>query len=932
MSIKKTLSLVLLVCLLLPSMVLQPVPVSAQTPTPPPSVARLLDTLTPEERVGQLFLVTFNGTDTSAESQISDLITNHHIGGVVLQAENGNFVPAPDTINQLQIMINDLQRTEWEATLAAGFDSQTGQQARKAYIPLFVGISQNGDGYPGDQILNGLTPLPSAMAVGATWRPDLAQQIGAIQGQELSALGINLLFGPSLDVVETPNPNVVSDIVTRSFGGDPFWVGEMGLAYIDGLHTGSDGHMLVVAKHFPGRGGSDRPLEEEVATVRKSLEQLKQIELAPFMAVTGDAPDPLSVTDALLVSHIRYLGFQGNIRATTRPISFDQSALAQILDIPQFATWREEGGIMISDDLSSRAVRNFYAPGTETFSPRLVARDAFFAGNDLLYLGNISSNETADTYSTILSVLDFFAQRYREDPAFAFQVDAALERILVKKNHIFERFLLSDVTVPENGQVQVEPSSQVILEVARRSATLISPGTQELAEVIPSPPGIRDRLVFITDTASYSQCAECPVQPALAVDALKNAVLRLYGLASGGQVSEARLSSFTFDDLNLLLEGGEVPQIERAIASAGWVVLALTNADRGQPELVSRFLSGRQDLLREKHTILFSFTAPYFLDATDISNLTAYFGLYSKQPAFIDAAARLLYQEITPLGYSPVSIPGTGYDMIEVTTPNPEQVIRLALEPPTSVPETPEVTPGTTLTPQPTAVPLYRIGDSITVHTGEIIDHNNNIVPDGTVVRFSMLLSGEGRGIIQQADAVTTAGVAQASFGLETPGLIEIHAISEPATLSEVIQMDVSSGQASAVTVIAPVQSETPIPTSTPADIEEEKDRFISPDGFPRFSGWIISMLLLVGSIGLLYWVVGRMVSLTWGVRWALCAALGGLIGFNYLALGLPGSLNWTSTGGILTVLILTFVGELFGMFLAWIWMLGSNGSGSQSN
>ncbi len=931
MSAKKLLSLILLICVLFAPMVMPPVPASAQTPTPPPSVARLLDTLTPEERVGQLFLVTFYGTDTSDESQISDLIINHHIGGVVLRADNGNIVPAPETLSQLQNMVNALQRLEWEATLSAGFDPQTGQQARKAYIPLFVGISQNGDGYPGDQILHGLTPLPSAMALGATWRPNLAQEIGIIQGEELSSLGINLLFGPSLDVLETPNPNVRGNIVTSSFGGDPFWVGEMGRAYIHGLHTGSDSHMLVVAKHFPGRGGSDRPLEEEVATVRKSLEQLKQIELAPFMAVTGDAPDPLSVTDALLVSHIRYLGFQGNIRATTRPISFDQSALAQILDIPQFTVWREGGGIMISDDLSSRAVRNFYAPGTEIFSPHLVARDAFFAGNDLLYLGNFASDEGGDAYSTVLNVLDFFAQRYREDPAFALQVDAALERVLVKKSQVFERFLLSDVIVPEDGLDPGENSSQSILEVARRSATLISPGIQELTDVLPSPPSIRDRLVFITDTASYSQCAGCPVQSAMVVDALEKAILRLYGSAPGGQVSEARLSSFSFDDLNQMMAGDEDTQIERLLGSANWVVLSLTNADRGQPELISRFLSGRQDLLREKRIILFSFTAPYYLDATDISNLTAYLGLYSKQPAFIDAAARLLFQEITPLGNSPVSIPGTGYDMIEVTTPNPEQVITLILEPPVSDVEAPTGTPGTTLTPQPTAVPLYRIGDSITVHTGAIIDHNNNIVPDGTVVRFSMLLSGEGGGILQQVDGVTRAGVAQASFGLENPGLVEIRAVSEPAILSEVIQMDVSSGEASAITVIAPSQQETPLPTQTPEEIPVE-DPFISPDGFPRFSGWMIAMLLLVGSIGLLYWVVGRLVSLTWGIRWALCAALGGLLGFNYLALGLPGFATWTTSSGILSVLILTFAGELFGMLLAWLWMLRSSESDSQSN
>jgi beta-N-acetylhexosaminidase len=103
-----------------------------------------------------------------------------------------------------------------------------------------------------------------------------------------------------------------------------------------------------------------------------------------------------------------------------------------------------------------------------------------------------------------------------------------------------------------------------------------------------------------------------------------------------------------------------------------------------------RFLSERQDLLREKRIILFSFTAPYHFDATDISKLSAYYALYSKQPAFVDVAARLLYQELTPLGFSPVTIPGTGYDLIEVTSPNPDQVIPLSLDrPPGATPASP---------------------------------------------------------------------------------------------------------------------------------------------------------------------------------------------------------------------------------------------------
>jgi beta-N-acetylhexosaminidase len=60
------------------------------------------------------------------------------------------------------------------------------------------------------------------MALGATWDPNLAEKVGKIKGFELSALGINMLFGPSLDILENPNPEGLGDMETRTFGGDPF--------------------------------------------------------------------------------------------------------------------------------------------------------------------------------------------------------------------------------------------------------------------------------------------------------------------------------------------------------------------------------------------------------------------------------------------------------------------------------------------------------------------------------------------------------------------------------------------------------------------------------------------------------------------------------------------------------------------------------------
>ena len=901
--------------------------VRAQGEAPPEEVLRILESLTPEERVGQLFLVTFTGTDTGAESSIYDLITNYHVGGVVLLAENDNFNATPNTVSGTHQLISNLQKVEWDATDSPIPDFITGKFPQRAYIPLFVGIEQEGGGSPYDQIFNGLTAMPSAMAIGATWRPELAEQMGAIQGEELATLGINLYMGPSLDVLDTPNPAARSNIGTRSFGGDPYWVGEMGRAFISGLHTGSDGRMLVVAKHFPGLGSSDRPADEEVATVRKSLEQLKQIELAPFFAVTGKAPNELSTTDGLLVSHIRLQGLQGNIRATTRPVSFDQSALSEIMALQELSDWRNNGGLIISDNLGSQAVRGFYAPSNEGFSAEIVARDAFLAGNDMLYLGNIVSSNVEDTYETTIDVLNFFAQRYREDQAFAAQVNEAVTRILTRKLGLFESFQLSNVLTPINALSNIGQSQQQVYEVARRASTLISPNAQELTSIFPSPPALRDRIIFITDTVEYNQCSDCPKGTSLPLNALQNAVVRLYGPTAGDLVSEARLTSYTFDDLSALLDGVPLDTMVTNINRSNWIVLALSGSGQGQPELVSRFLSERQDLLRDKRVVLFSFTAPYYLDTTDISKLSVYFGLYSSQPAFIDVAARLLYQELTPLGYSPVSIPGTGYDLIDVTRPDPDQIITLSLDVPPDSDITPTPSPDglatptsiPTIEPEPTSIPLLRIGDTINIRTSTIYDYNGHIVPDGTVVRFTMFLSGEGGGISQQVDQTTVRGMARASFALEKPGLIEIRASSDPANTSNTIQLDVSSGQAAAVTVIAPNPTETLEPTPIPPTPVDENE-FVTPEGFPRFSSWTLAIMFIGFSTLLAYWAASLMRSQEWGLRWGLCVLLGGLIGYNVIAFGIFGSTEVLLTSGLGGVLGMSAVGEIVGMGIAWLW------------
>ncbi len=885
----------------------------------------LLDTLTPEERVGQLFLVTFPGPEAAISSEtgskIYDLIVNYHIGGVILTAANDNFVGSDQTLLIAQSLTDQLQRDEYTASQTPQINPITNETFTPAYIPLLIGVSQDGDGSPYDQILSGMTPLPSQMALGATWSMDLSKQVGSVLGQELSGLGFNLLLGPSLDVLEVPTSDSGGNLGVRTFGGDPFWVGALGQAYVSGVHQGSSGKIVVAAKHFPGFGGSDRLPEEEVATVLSSLEQLKQIDLAPFFAVTGNAPDTTSTVDALVVSHIRYQGFQGNIRATTRPVSFDPQAFSQLISLPEFDTWRQAGGVMISDNLGSRAVRRFYDPSGQTFNGPLVARDAFLAGNDLLYLDNFLSSGDTDVFESYIRTLAFFAQKYREDPAFAQRVDQSVLRILKLKYKIYNNIFSVSSTLPSQAALNsIGASTRVTFSVAQQAASLISPSPDELNIAVPSPPGRDESIVFISDTRVYQQCSKCKQEYTLDVDAFKNAVIRLY--SGSGQVIPGNLTSYSFQDLlDMLNSGTGQLQIENDIRSAEWIVFAMDTVTGDVPQSLAlrQFLDLRPDLLQGKRIIVFALSEPYVLDSTDISKLSAYYALYSRSSSFIEIAARILFHEIQPAGHLPVSVPGIGYEILDATSPDPNQVIHIYQD-------IPGFTPVTgTQTPVPTIVSL-KVGNQVSIVTGLIYDHNGNQVPDGTVVRFNLYHDGETNAS-QTIEGQTLQGIARANLLIDQSGEIIIRAESGSATISDALTFEIPP-ESGTVTPITP--TETPPPTLTPtstATLTTTPTLQVTPipinnagGGGVDFGDWIVALIVTVIISGANYWLLNLRNGLRWGVRAALIPVIGGMITYTYLAINLPGSTSMMESMGTWGVLLFVIFGAGVGAGTVWVW------------
>jgi beta-N-acetylhexosaminidase len=937
----------------------RPLMAAAECPSPDQDICALMTRMSPAEKVGQLFLVTFTGTNTGPDSDIYKLIHNSHVGGVVLLSSNGNIAPDTNTPGAVVSLTNSLQSIAYQTSIEptpAPAPNEPPSAPPAPFIPLFIAIDHEGDGFPYTRIRNGLTPVPNNMAIGATWTITHAETVGRIVGQELSALGINMLLGPSLDVLDNPHPEGPGDLGTRTFGGDPYWVSVMGQAYIKGVHLGSEGRMAVVAKHFPGHGGSDRRTDEEVATVTKSLEQLKQIELAPFFAVTGGAEEPAQVADALLTSHIRYRGFQGNIRASTLPISFDQAAFSLLMSLPQFASWRQLGGVVVSDSLGVGAVKRFYDPSGKDFPNQVVARDAFLAGNDLLILSEFYKPGQANRQrQTIEETIDFFRRRYEEDAAFRTRVDQSLARILALKKKLYGLPGKTGGWALEQTQrgdprdkVNLSRSLNAIFEIAQDAVTLISPPLEELTNRVPRPPVRDDYIVIFTDVREVAQCPppRCQMRPLIARTALEEAILALR--ASSGEVDPSHIRSFSFADLQQFLgappsptpapsptptespeatpspEATSLPevtptpttaaQVAEWLNRADWIIFAMLDIVPEVPEssVVKTFLAQRPDLASAKKVIVLAFNAPYYLDATETSKVAAYYGLYSKVGPFVDVAVRALFREITPRGASPVSIRSLGYDLTVQTQPDPGQVIALSVG---------TIESGGLATPSPE---VLKIGTTLRLRAGPILDHNGHIVPDGTVAQFRRSYPAEGLEL-PPLTATTRRGIAEVDLPLDHVGQLEISVSAEPATRSIKLQITIpQSGTPPAVATVAPppaTPTPTPVPpteTPTPTPPSPTPTASPTPQPTPALSagnagpvslGSLLVVLVGLGLVGAgsFWWGRHGGASLVGAIRLLLLSWLGGLIGYNYFALGLPGAEVLAESWGAWSVVALAW-------------------------
>ncbi|GIP38764.1 beta-glucosidase [Paenibacillus sp. J31TS4] len=324
-----------------------------------------------EEKVGQLVLCGFSGTEVSAE--IRALIAERRIGGVIYFARN---VASP---GQVAALSEELQ----------------GEAAASGTLPLLVTIDQEGGMVA--RLTEGVALFPGQMAIAAAGRPEHAYTAGFLTGRELRALGINLNFAPVLDVNNNPANPVIG---VRSYGESPELVAAYGANAIRGLQ---DANVAATAKHFPGHGDTNVDSHLDLPVIPHDRERIERVELPPFIRAIAEG------VDAIMSTHIHFPAYESG----GLPVTLSRAVLTGLL--------RERlgyEGVIMTDCMEMHAISKRYG----TVEAAVMAVEA---GADAVLVSHTHELQTG--------AIDALLAAVRSGRISEASIDRSVERLLALK-------------------------------------------------------------------------------------------------------------------------------------------------------------------------------------------------------------------------------------------------------------------------------------------------------------------------------------------------------------------------------------------------------------------------------------------------------------------------------------------------------------------
>ena len=393
--------------------------------------ARTLETLTLEEKVGQMMMPFLFGDfaprGSSAATRARAMVEDHKVGGIIVSVGSPTEVAAK--LNWLQSLSS--------LPLLVGADLEAGAGFR------FDGIVHVPTIIP----LGGATRFPALMAVGATGDPGFAYEMGRVTAREALAIGVHVPFAPVLDVNNNPENPVIN---VRSFGEDPERVATLGAAFVRGIQ---DQGAIATAKHFPGHGDTGVDSHIALPVIRVGRERMDTVELRPFRRAIG------SDLGAIMTAHITVPEVTGD----RTPATLAPAVMTDLLR-------GEMGfdGLIITDAMDMAAVDRGFGRGEATVR-------AIEAGADVILM----PPDLAAARSAIMAAVR--SGRLGEE-----RIDRSVLRILNAKARVgLHRWRQVDLgRVAEF--VGVEPHTAVAQAVAERSITVLR-DERELMPLLGTP-------------------------------------------------------------------------------------------------------------------------------------------------------------------------------------------------------------------------------------------------------------------------------------------------------------------------------------------------------------------------------------------------------------------------------------------------------------
>jgi beta-N-acetylhexosaminidase len=266
------------------------------------TIDRIIDRMTLEEKIGQMFIIQVNGT--SMTDWYRDLLLQVQPGGVLFFGFNvGSF-------DEVRNYIDAIQRTGRYAPPLIAVDQEGGPVAR----------------VPGD-------PVPGATQLGQMPDTDV-RKFSIDRAKFLREYGFNVNFAPVADVAYSPT----STMISRAFGSDPDLVSEKITAVVSGSRRGK---IASAAKHFPGHGRTSVDSHSGLPVVDVSLDEWLSSDAKPFEAAISVG------VEMIMLGHLLFPQWD------TLPTTFSSKTIDVLRNDLGFR------GVILTDDLVMGAMQTY---------------------------------------------------------------------------------------------------------------------------------------------------------------------------------------------------------------------------------------------------------------------------------------------------------------------------------------------------------------------------------------------------------------------------------------------------------------------------------------------------------------------------------------------------------------------------------------------